>query len=150
MTYKIYKIVPCDETADENDVYYGSTEKHYLCSRMNGHKSDYVNWLDKKRLKNCASFSLFDKYGFDNCKIVLLEEFEFDAITKYQLRHREADYIEQNPCVNILNPRPWTEEQKKACRKKYNKEHPVTDPDKLLKIKQYSADWYQKNKKSLV
>jgi len=145
MTYKIYKITPCDENADENDVYYGSTES-LLSRRMSGHRNDYRRYKQGKRNRSCASFSLFDKYGLENCKIVLVEEIDLDAITKNELKYKEADYIEQNKCVNVINPRPWTEEQKKECRKNYNKAHPVKDLVKLQKIKEYYAEWYQKNK----
>ena len=110
MTHKIYKIVPCDENADENDVYYGSTTKKYLCSRMCSHRQDYKLWKQDK-WHYMTSFSLFDKYGLHNCKIVLVEEFE--NITENELKNKEADYIEKNKCVNKKNPRHWTEEKKK-------------------------------------
>ncbi len=132
MTYKIYKIIPCDENADENDVYYGSTSQHLLCSRMSNHRQEYKLWKQDK-WHYMTSFSLFDKYGLHNCKIVLVEEFEFDAITEDELRHKEADYIEQNKCVNINNPRPVTAEEYKKRAKDYLKNIIMTDPIKKEK-----------------
>jgi hypothetical protein len=130
MTYKIYKIVPCDENADENDVYYGSTSQHLLCSRFSNHRQEYKLWKEDK-WHYVTSFTLFEKYGYYGCKIVLVEEFE--NITESELRHKEADYIENNKCINIGNPRPVTAEEYKKRAKDYHKNIIMTDPIKKEK-----------------
>jgi len=144
MTYKIYKIVPCDENADENDVYYGSTSQHLLCSRFSNHRQEYKLWKDDK-WHYITSFSLFEKYGYYGCKIVLVEEFEFDAITEDELRHKEADYIKNNKCVNINNPRPVTAEEYKKRSQEYYKNIILTNPDKKAKLRE-SAKAFLKQK----
>jgi len=118
MTYKIYKIIPCDETADENDVYYGSTLQP-INDRFRRHKSDYIAYLLKLPTSfKLASFKLFDKYGFANCKIVLVEELDKGKL-KYDAVCREADFIETHKCVNENNPRPW---DKKKAEEIYSQE----------------------------
>jgi hypothetical protein len=121
MTYKIYKIIPCCEIVDENDVYYGSTSQQYLCNRFENHKNTFKQYLDGRRIHRVTSFSLFEKYGLHNCKIVLVEEFKFEEITEIELRHKEAEYIKNNPCVNINNPTPLTAEDYKQKSHEYYK-----------------------------
>jgi len=135
MTYKIYKIIPCDENADENDVYYGSTGQHYLCNRIANHRNDYKKWK-KGVFHYVTSFSLFEKYGLHNCKIVLIEEFDFDAITEDELKHKEADYIEQNKCVNTVNPRPVTAAEYKERNHEYYKNVIMQDSNKKAKLRE--------------
>ena len=68
---KVYKNEPIVEH-EESDIYIGSTTKHYLSQRMDAHRADYKQWKDEKHNKT-TSFDLFDKYGLENCQIVLLE-----------------------------------------------------------------------------
>lgn len=93
---KIYKIMPIVEH-DEGDVYYGSTTKQYLCQRMDTHRTDYVKWKLGKR-SNVTSFNIFEKYGVENCKIVLVEKLSVES--KDEETAREAFYITNNKCVN--------------------------------------------------
>ena len=119
MTAKIYKIIPfCD--AEEGDVYFGSTNQYYLCSRLTNHKYDYKRWKNNKH-HFVSSFAIFEKYGFENCKIELVEE--FNDINKIELLTREKYYIENFKCVNSDRPIISEEDRKK-----------------------YKAEWYQKNK----
>jgi hypothetical protein len=95
---KVYKIVPTVKH-EEGDVYFGSTTKQYLSQRMDKHRSDF-------KCKNtkffCASKILFDKYGVENCIIVLLEL--VDAKSNDELKAVEAKYIINNICVNKYIP----------------------------------------------
>lgn len=118
MIFKIYKIIPVCE-GEEGDVYYGSTT-YQLCNRMANHRQKY------KHFKNntwhyITIFSIFEKYGVENCKIELVEEFE--DISKEELLTRERYYIETFKCVNTDRPIISEEERKK-----------------------YKAEWHQKNK----
>ena len=68
---KFYKIVPY-EIENESDIYIGSTTKEYLSQRMATHKVGCLHW--KRSSESYLSiFYLFEKYGIDNCKIILLE-----------------------------------------------------------------------------
>ena len=78
-------------------IYIGATTKKYLSSRLAEHKHNYKLWKNKLRNKY-NSFDLFDKYGADNCHIVLLES--FNAIDKNELNQKELFYIKNNMCVN--------------------------------------------------
>ena len=97
---KIYKIEPIEIT-NTNDIYIGATTTKYLCSRLAEHKHNYKLWKNKLITK-CYSFDIFDKYGVDNCHIVLLES--FNAIDKNQLNQKELFYIKNNNCVNKYLP----------------------------------------------
>ena len=93
---KIYKIEPICEH-DEGDVYIGSTTKQYLSQRMTKHRTSYKSFIDGKGCKVMA-FDLFNKYGIENCDIILLELVE--ANSKDELHTREAHYIKTIKCVN--------------------------------------------------
>ena len=99
---KTYKIVPNVESADEGDIYIGSTTKERLCQRMVQHRYDYKCWKTDDTSPKTKSCNLFDKYGIENCKIVLIEEVNCES--KDQLLLRERYYIEYLPCVNKCIP----------------------------------------------
>lgn len=108
---KIYKI--CSDIGPE--VYIGSTRQKYLSSRYSTHKQEY------KRNKNitcnkCACFDIFDKYGVENCKIILIERFECE--TSEDMRKKEQFYIDNTACVNKI--RAYTSQED---RDKYLKEY---------------------------
>ena len=85
---KIYKIVD----ANEEMVYVGSTTDT-LSRRMVGHRVQY-----KARRINYSVFDIFDKYGIENCKILLIELCPCD--TKDELTRREGEFIKALTCVN--------------------------------------------------
>jgi len=92
---KMYKIEPTVPHPPE-DEYYGATTKQYLCQRWGGHTGDY----NRKKEKQTTAKILFDKYGVDNCRIVLLELFPCQS--RDELSAREGFFIRNNPCVNKL------------------------------------------------
>ena len=96
---KVYKIEPIN--GDDGDVYFGSTTKEYLSQRMDTHRTDYKRWKEEKR-NYVSSFSLFEKYGLENCKIILLEN--INANSKDELISKEAYYIRNFKCVNKVIP----------------------------------------------
>jgi hypothetical protein len=129
---KVYKIEPRVEH-ESNEIYIGSTTKVYLSQRMDTHRSNY------KLYKACkyhfvTVFKLFDKYGVENCDILLLEN--VNAANKDELRTREAYYIRGMKCVN------------KRIEDRTQKEYYVDNKDKIKqyyednkdKIKQYYKD----------
>ena len=67
---KIYKIEPIN-SSDDGDIYIGSTSKEYLSQRLTKHRSEYNRWK-KNKTNFIRSYSLFDKYGIENCKIIMM------------------------------------------------------------------------------
>ncbi len=142
---KIYKIEPlCDY--DEGDIYIGSTTKKYLCERMAEHRKDYKRWKDGKRNK-VLSFVLFDKYGLENCQIVLIENVH--AQTKDELFCKEAHYIRTlknlNMCIPNRNAKEYYMDNKEIIDDK-NKKWRENHKDK---VKEYSMNYKQTNKEML-
>ena len=87
---KIYKLV----SSQTQDVYYGSTIEDKLTNRLAGHRKGYKRWLNHK-----YNFSTsFEIIKFDDCKIILVENFPCNSI--YELLAREQYHIENNECVN--------------------------------------------------
>ncbi len=93
---KIYKIEPIG-VGEEGNVYIGSTSKPRLCDRMSSHRSAYNKWKQDGKSFYTA-FDIFDRYGVDNCHIVLVESVACN--TKDELLAREGFYIKSMPCVN--------------------------------------------------
>ena len=85
---KIYKITDIENTK----CYIGSTIME-LSHRMMLHKSCY-----KRKYRNITVYQIFDEFGFENCKIELIEHAPCDS--KKDLEHREGYYIRCICCVN--------------------------------------------------
>ena len=149
---KIYKIEPIGDH-EENEIYYGSTTRR-LCDRWGNHKSAF------KANKNCSSIILFEKYGFENCNILLVEL--VTANSKEGLIAREAFYIRNNKCVNKFIPDRKIAEYQADNKDKlleYQADYYADNKDKIAsiraeyrlnnkdKIKKRRAEYYQKNKK---
>jgi len=118
---KIYFIEPICEH-EENEIYIGSTTKQYLSQRMESHRSSYKQWRKNKviNLRFVTSYILFEKYGLENCQIVLLETCPVD--TKEELFLRERHFIKTTKCINKISP-IHTKEDKKNSGKKYRDSH---------------------------
>ena len=95
---KIYKI----ESNLGNKIYIGSTTKQCLSQRMDKHRSNYKYWQVNK---TCflTSFNVFEEYGVENCKIILIEAFPCNS--KDELLAREAHYIRTLDCENKVVPK---------------------------------------------
>ena len=116
---KIYKIEPiCD--FNEGEIYIGSTTKSNLSQRMENHRKNYMYHKNKY----LSSFILFDKYGIDNCEIILLEN--VNANDYNELVTREAYYIKTLKCINKVIPL--------RTRKEYYEDHRETF---IMKEKEY-------------
>jgi hypothetical protein len=120
---KIYKIEPIN--GEEGDIYIGSTTKDYLSSRMCSHRSIYNTFLkNHKKGNNTTCSILFEKYGVDNCNIILIEN--VNASSSDELKAREAFYIQSMICVNRnvpLRTREQYEIDNKDRRKIYHDAH---------------------------
>ena len=97
---KIYKIETTVEH-DEGDVYFGSTTNRLLSQRMGKHRDGYNRWKNGKSTR-AMSYYLFDKYGVENCEIILLEN--VNAENYDELASRESHYIKTLKCVNKQIP----------------------------------------------
>ena len=89
----IYKIVSSREDFDEKDTYYGSTFTT-LSGRMTKHRYQFTS--DTKRATKTKQ--LFEKYGIDTCKIILLET--LNDVNKQEREAREYEYIRNQLCCN--------------------------------------------------
>jgi len=85
---KIYKIIPND-VKELNDIYIGSTILS-LKEEMEEQIDNYYRIIKKIRF---GSEDLFIKYGVDNCKIELIEEFKCNSIDA--LLKREGEVMRQ-------------------------------------------------------
>ena len=139
---KIYKIEPIIEH-EEHEIYIGSTSLKYLSSRMTYHKTSYNRWKSNSHGK-VMSFDLFDKYGFDNCVITLIEN--VNANTKEELLKKERHYIQSMKCVNKFIPlRTLKEyyidnkEHKQKITKLYYENHKEETAE-------YQKKWREENK----
>ena len=111
---KIYKI----EHVGCNMCYIGSTTKDFLSKRMVEHRSKYKTWSNDNTADRFSLFEIFQKYGVENCRIVLIELFPCDS--KDELHARESHYIRTVECVNKIIPNRTKAEYSKK-RYKENK-----------------------------
>ena len=120
-----------------NDGYYyiGSTVNE-LRKRLWGHKTD-----SKKR--NNRLYQHINQIGWDNVKIILIEEFSCE--NKEQLHKKEDEYIQTNKddefCLNMVRAFQ-TKEELKEWHKKYQQ-------DNKEEIKEYQKQNYQKKLKEI-
>jgi hypothetical protein len=114
---KIYKIV-VNNTEDEYRPYIGSTTKEYLSQRFVQHKSKYKK---SKIVSNIlvSSFKLFDKYGIENCEIVLIEN--YPCATKDELRARERYWFDNIENCNINRPAIFESDKNEMNIQKYKR-----------------------------
>ena len=126
---KIYKIEPVN--GKEGEIYVGSTTKQYLSQRMTAHRGNYKSWKNGKGTK-LMSFNLFDKYGIENCQIILLENCPCDS--KDQLTSRKAYYTRTLDCVNKSIPDRTQKEYYKDNKEhllEYAKKYRETNKEKI-------------------
>ena len=114
---KIYQVV---DIAYEQ-CYFGSTIDT-LPNRFKGHKTTYQQYLNGNKRKYTSLFDMFDKFGIENCKIELVENYVCSSIA--ELHKREGYYIKNNDCINKNisgrsakeryndNPEPYKEKTK--------------------------------------
>jgi len=139
---KVYKII----TNNPNEpCYVGSTAQPYLSNRMADHISSYRTWIKSdKKARKIMSFELFDKYGVENCKIILLES--VNAKSKDELRQKEQEFINKLNCVNERRAYCTFEERRKEATIWMNEKYiPFHKEDKA----KYDAGYRIKNMEKL-
>ncbi len=70
-TGRVYKII----STEGNECYVGSTFDTTR-SRLNHHKGYYKRYLIHKEHKQLSVYDIFDKYGIENCRLILIKEYE--------------------------------------------------------------------------
>jgi hypothetical protein len=141
-TAKIYMVSDLNYTSR----YIGSTIRR-LSSRMSQHRECYRRFTNGGKQTYISVFSIFDKFGLENCKIELIENVVCE--NKEQLRKIEGDYIRKLDCVN----------KRVECRT--DKEYYIDNSSKILvyqkqyrtnnydKIREYKKEYQIKNKEIL-
>jgi hypothetical protein len=94
---KIYKI----ESHLGPRIYIGATTKDRLSQRMASHKNSYNRWK-RGNIGRTTSYDIFEEYGFENCRIILLEACPCNS--KDELNAKEASYIRTLDCINKKMP----------------------------------------------
>tara|TARA_R100000951_G_scaffold103059_1_gene95485 strand:+ start:89 stop:700 length:612 start_codon:yes stop_codon:yes gene_type:complete len=146
----IYKIL-CPMT---NRCYVGSTFNDRLDHRMDMHIRDYKNKYGKFTVHK-----LFDKYGIDNFKIILIKKYLVYAENKKDHTHLsvyETLWINRLKSVNKLVP---FNPLKKIVRRDYLKKYYKSDKGKESKkkykeankdkVKETSKKYYEENKETI-
>jgi len=135
---KIYKI----ESHLGDKIYVGSTARDYLSQRLQGHKNAYKRWKDKKDDRLMTSFILFDEYGLDNCKIVLIESYPCN--NKDEKNAREGHFIKELNCVNKFIagrlPKEYKEDNKEKFQKYFKDLYQEKREERLAKQKIYDKN----------
>lgn len=140
---KIYKVEPVCEHV-EGEIYIGSTTERYLSRRMDKHRSGYKLWQNNGTGGHVRSYDLFDKYGIENCRIILLETVH--ANSKDELESRESHYIQTLKCVNKQIPLRVKILGKNAYDKLYKSEN-IEHIQNYQKV--YNKIYQSKNKEYL-
>ena len=89
--FKIFILEPKTQHPEE-DIFYSSTTQP-IFKRLSQFKKDNLK-------KNTSYKWLFDKYGIDNIKIVLIKSFSCN--NKEELQAEEAKFIRENECINKM------------------------------------------------
>ena len=136
---KIYKVVDLSY----NECYIGSTCEN-LSQRMARHRQEYNRFLEGKR-RNITVFQIFDKYGVENCKIELLENYPCNS--REELMKKEGENIRNTVCVNRTipgrtkkewrkdNPEKTTESSRQASLQRY-----YNNRDEILEKRQEKVE----------
>jgi len=134
--YKIY-----DNT--NGNVYYGSTKKHYLSSRIANHRAKYKKYLEGKGYFTKS----FDILKNNDYSYSVVEKVEYND--KYELHQKERFYIENNECINKCIPNRTRKEYKEANKEIIKEQNKEYRQNNIEKIKQIEKEWYQRNKEKI-
>ena len=117
---RIYKII----STEGNEVYVGSTF-NTTRNRFSQHKGDYTKWKSdnvKYSKHNVSVNKLFEKYGKDKCKIILIKE--YDVLDRLHLEVYETLWIYKLKSINNLIPfgikKLWSKQYREQNKEKIN------------------------------
>ena len=139
---KIYKITDIGY----NKCYIGSTTEE-LSMRMARHRANFKRFLNGSNNNHTRSFDIFNEYGFENCKIELVEYCKCDTLQ--ELRKREGEHIKNTDCVNKYvagrtNKEYYEDNKDKIIE--HQKEYRINNKDK---IKEHDRQRYAENKEKI-
>ena len=134
---KVYMI----RSKDEDCVpYVGSTTKQYLSQRMDSHRDDYKKWKrNPEKYSFLSSFTLFEKFGIENCFIELIELFPCSC--NDELRKKEREWFDKLNCVNIV--KPFISKEERVEQKK------IYGQENKEQIAERMKEWCEENKEEL-
>lgn len=117
-------------TDEEYLPYIGSTTKQYLSQRMVHHRKDFNKWKkNPEKYDFLSSFTLFEKFGIENCYIELIELFPCNC--NDELRKKEREHIEKQECCNKVKRVIITKKEEIERVKKYHKKYYELRKDEL-------------------
>ena len=136
---KIYQVVD----VGFNKCYIGSTTET-LSQRMARHRRHYNEYLKGSKRRLERSMMLFDEYGLENCKIILIKDFPCNS--RAELEREEGKEILNNidKCVNKnvvgrTRKEHYKDNQEKILQNK--REHRINNIEKYKeKDKKYSEN----------
>ena len=99
VNYRLTRFYTIDSVfSDVNEpVYIGATTKKYLSQRMPAYREAYKNFKAGQGPYN-GVFDIFNKFGIENCRILLLEKYPCDNINELQAKKQHL--IDTTRCVN--------------------------------------------------
>lgn len=125
---KIYKIV----VGQSNQCYVGSTFNSLIKYRFRHHKEDYRRFKNGTASK-VSVYDLFDKYGIENCKMILIKEYL--VVDRLHLKMYEQLWINKLNTINQVNCFTML---KKHHRKIQNKKYRDNNKEKeKQRLKEY-------------
>ena len=151
---KIYQIVD----VGFNKCYIGSTCES-LSKRMERHRKDYKEYCQKKQRTYPSSILLFDEFGLEHCKILLIEN--YPCSSREELEAKEGEYQRTHTCINknlagrnhIQYYLDNKERLKQKAREYYKNNKDVCDERNKMyakehqqEVKKYKQEWYIQNK----
>jgi gas vesicle protein len=132
---KIYKIV-----GQNNDIYIGSTIQK-LNDRFYLHKSDFRKYKLGKNIRGTSTFELFEKYGIENCRIELIENYPCES--KRDLERREGEIIKTTKCINKVvagrTGKEYREDNAEMLKEKFKEFYNKNRESQKERVHQYYA-----------
>jgi adenylate kinase family enzyme len=139
---KIYKITDIAYT----ECYIGSTVQP-LCNRMAEHRKHYQRYNNGKENSHISSYILFDKYGVENCKIELIEEYACQ--NKAELEKREGHYIKHEDCLNKVVAGRSRREHYNECKEIIIRQRKKYYDDNREKVREAQKSYHTRNAEKL-
>ena len=122
----IYKI-HCNITGED---YYGSTDQD-IEKRIASH----IRSVNSERGHKCVSSTILER---DDWCFDIIEE--VDYIIKTDLLIREAYYIKNYPCINIIIPYR-SKEERREYKKLHKRQYRIDNPDYVVRQKEH--EWFR-------
>ena len=148
---RVYRII----ALQSNEFYIGSTFNE-LRHRWQKHKGHYEEW--KKGKGKCSVFDMFEKYGVENCKIILIKEYQ--VVDRRHLEVYESLWILKLKSINKNIPVAFSEikrfkrmadkryaEINKEKIREYKKQYVKNNTEKIAQYKEHNKDKIKQREK---